>query len=243
MNPKTKLFRALTFIATAAFLPAILPALAQAPEAAQEGLEQIKAELKEKLQAPDVSEALNEPDGAAFNLTENGGWQLFGLGTGDYDFNDPGDIMDATNEALLKAKANLSKFISEKLDSEQLLNSLTTKTKHLSRGSGGENPSVSRESVKTIIEKIKNSSNEILSGIVVLSTDKKPSGENAGIVQVKVGISSKSLAAAEKIAGAITQSFKNRSGDSQSGATSGSQSGSQSAAPNTRETKRSTSDF
>jgi len=218
------------------------PALAQEDNNSQNP-EDPKTELKAEVRTQEVKETLDQPDGAAFKLTNDGGWQLFGTGTGSYDFNDPDDIMDATKEAMLKAKSNISKYLSEKIDSEETLNNLTEKKKKMSKGSDGSSASVSKESIKTQVESIKNSSDAILSGVITLSTDKKPSGEDSGTVNVKVGVSSKSLAVAGKIAGDISKNLKNRNGNSGSG---GSPSFSGSNGPkqqNVREVKQSASDF
>ena len=225
----------------------IFPAVAQ--EALQEvpqqqgGTDEVRAELKKEVKTEDVKEALEQPDGAAFKLTEDGGWQLFGTGSGSYDFNDPDDIMDATKEAMLKAKSNISKYLSEKIDSEETLNNLTEKKKKMSKGSEGVSESVSKETIKTQVESIKNSSSAILSGVITLSSDKKPSGDSSGVVSVKVGVSSKSLAVAGKIAGDITKSLNNRSGNSNSDHPLGSGSGKKSSNSNVREIKKSASDF
>jgi hypothetical protein len=123
------------------------------------------------------------------------------------------------------------------------LNNLTEKKKKMSKGSDGSFESVSKESIKTQVESIKNSSDAILSGVITLSTDKKPSGEDSGTVNVKVGVSSKSLAVAGKIAGDISKNLKNRNGNSASGASPSSGGSNNPKQQNVREVKQSASDF
>jgi hypothetical protein len=158
-----------------------------------------KTELKKALQSEDVREELAEPDGASFTLLPDNSWRLFGIGTGTYDFNDPDDINDATQEAMLKAKAHLSKFMKERITSDEALNILTQKKRTLVKQSGGDEKSVKKEDSKTLAYQIKNSADEILRGVIVLESTKTPSAAGGGIVVVKVGVSSKSLGLAGRV--------------------------------------------
>jgi hypothetical protein len=126
-------------------------------------------------------------------------WRLFGIGTGSYDFNDSDDINDATQEAMLKAKAHLSKFMKERITSDEGLNILTQKKRTLVKNSGGDEKSVKKDDTKTIAYQIKTSADEILKGVIVLETTKTPSTAGGGTVVVKVGLSSKSLGLAGRV--------------------------------------------
>lgn len=152
----------------------------------------IKTELKKDLQSIDVQEELAEPDGACFRLLPDGNWQVFGLGTGTYDFNDAGDISDATQEALLTAKGHVAKFIKERITTDEGIDKITEKKKNLVKLSGGDEKSVQRAETKKTVTQIKNSADEMVRGIIILESTKIPDGTGGGTVQVKVGMSSKS---------------------------------------------------
>jgi hypothetical protein len=158
-----------------------------------------KTELKKALQSKDVQQELEEPDGASFTLLPDNSWRLFGIGTGTYDFNDPDDINGATQEAMLNAKAHLSKFMKESITSDEALNKLTQKKRTLVKQSGGDEKSVKLDDTKTIAHQIENSSDAILKGVIVLESTKTPSAAGGGKVVVKVGQSSKSLGVAGRV--------------------------------------------
>jgi len=193
-----------------------------------------KAELKASAENISLMEDLSGPDGAAFEFTADGGWRLYGYGSASYDFNSADDIQDATKEAVLQAKANMAKFVREKISTEIMVNTLTEKRKHLAKGQDAQ---VSRDSVKTTVETIKNSAEEILRGAITLTTDKVPAVQEGGAVRVKVGVSSKTLKAAGEIAGAISGNLQNKpsAGAVQAGGSTGDS--------NVQETRRSKSDF
>ncbi len=156
-----------------------------------------------------VQQELDQPDGVAITLKPDGSFQIFARGTGVYDFNDPDDIKDATRDATLRAKANLSKFLKEKVSSSEGMDEISKKSKSMSDDGQVQKKSVSKESVKIATESIRNQSEAILTGVITLKVQKVPRG-NGGEVQVTVGISSKTLMAAQKLAQGINQSLSNR---------------------------------
>ncbi len=172
-----------------------------------------KAQLQEIAKSPEVQEELiNDPDGCEIQIAGDGSYQLFARGTGVYDFNDPDDVKDAKKEALLRAKANLAKFLKEKISTEEGLDEASKKVKSLTTDGQNESKSVSKESVKVTLESIRNSSEAILTGVITLYEIKQPRG-NGGEVQVTVGLSSKTLKAAQQIGKGINESLTNREAD------------------------------
>lgn len=159
----------------------------------------VKTELKQAVQSKEVRQELAEPDGASFTLLPDNNWRLFGQGTATYDFNDPGDINDATQEAMLKAKGHLAKYLGERITSDEGLKILIEKKKALVKQSGGDEKSVKKDETKTFATQIKNASDAILKGVIVLESTKTPSAAGGGTVVVKVGVSSKSLRLAETV--------------------------------------------
>ena len=156
------------------------------------------------------------PDGAAIKLFPDGGYQITAVGTGVYDFNDPDDIKDARREAEMRAKAAIAKFLKEDIASEEGMAEASKKVKSVSSDGQTQSTSVSKTSVKTAIESIRNSASALLTGVVVLQDAKIPTpGKDSGVYKVMVGVSSKTTAAAK--AAAIDMS-----GSSSSGAGAGS---------------------
>ena len=194
-----------------------------------------KAELRQDLSDPVVEEELEEPDGVSIKLREDG-WVIMARGSGSYDFNDPSDIRNAYKIATLRAKANLAKFLSERISAEDTLTKLTDKRKKLV---SGEKPSVSAEYATQISESIKNSSDAITSGVITLSTNKVPFGDG-GNVQVNIGQSSKSLAAAGQIRSRTATSLRGKPNSSKS---SGSASADSGKLPNNAKRQKADTDF
>lgn len=156
-----------------------------------------------------VQAELDQPDGVAITVKPDGTFQIFARGTGTYDFNDPDDIKDARRDGTMRAKANLSKFLKEKVASKEGLDEISKKSKSMTSDGQVQKVAVSKESVKIATESIRNESDAILTGVIVLKDQKVPRG-NGGEIQVTVGISSKTLKAAQMMAQGINQSLQNR---------------------------------
>ena len=165
----------------------------------------------------EVQAELDQPDGVAITLKPDGSFQIFARGTGTYDFNDPDDIKDARRDGTMRAKANLSKFLKEKVSSKEGLDEISKKSKSMSSDGQVQKVAVSKESVKIATESIRNESEAILTGVITLKDQKVPRG-NGGEIQVTIGISSKTLKAAQAVAQGINSSLQNRDGNGGSGA-------------------------
>ena len=157
----------------------------------------------------EVQAELDQPDGVAITVKPDGTFQIFARGTGTYDFNDPDDIKDARRDGTMRAKANLSKFLKEKVASKEGLDEVSKKSKSMTSDGQVQKIAVSKESVKIATESIRNESDAILTGVITLKDQKVPRG-NGGEIQVTVGISSKTLKAAQMVAQGINQSLQNR---------------------------------
>lgn len=157
------------------------------------------------------------PDGAAIKLFPDGAYQITAVGTGTYDFNDPDDIKDARKEAEMRAKAAIVKFLKEDISSQEGMEEASKKVKSVSSDGQSQSTSVSKTSVKTAMESIRNSASALLTGVVVLQDAKIPSA-NGGSYKVMVGVSSKTTVAANAAANGIDGSLNNREGASASAA-------------------------
>jgi hypothetical protein len=153
------------------------------------------------------------PDGASIKLFPDGAYQITAVGTGTYDFNDPDDIKDARKEAEMRAKAAIAKFLKEDISTQEGMGEASKKVKSVSSDGQNQSTSVSKTSVKTAMESIRNSASALLTGVVVLQDAKIPSG-NGGTYKVMVGVSSKTTAAANAAANGIAGSLNDRGGAS-----------------------------
>lgn len=179
--------------------------------AAQDAAQEADADaLRQNAANAVVQEDLAEPDGVSLALAEDGSYQIFARGTGTYDFGDEDDRQDALQEATLKAKANLSKFLLETLASDEGVENFSEKAKTLTKDGDVTKAAVSKEQVKTQTSAIRNSSQAILTGVITLETRRIPGNGDSGTYQVTVGQSSKTIAAAESISKRMAESLANR---------------------------------
>jgi len=158
-----------------------------------------RAELKQVAATAEIQQELESPDGVALQLLPDGGFRIYGRGSGTYDFNEADEIRGATQDATLRAKAAIAKFLRERIQSTEVMNNTSVKMKQLSASSGeAAKAEITKNDVQTRIEQISSHADEIMSGLVVISSDKKPMG-NGGEIQVTMGWSSKTRATAEAI--------------------------------------------
>ena len=123
------------------------------------------------------------------------------IGSGVYDVDDPSELSSARTEAVLNAKANLAKFIKEKVSVEEGITDVVQKTKTL-QGNGQIQTKVAKtEEVKTMAKAITSSAEQILQGVITLREQKAPGTGTGGQIQVTVGISSKTLEAVRRLTG------------------------------------------
>lgn len=172
-----------------------------------------KAVLKESVSTSAVQEELDSPDGVSIEVLSDGGWRIYGKGTGTYDLNDADEIRQGTKDAELRAKAAISKFLSEKIQSEEAVINLSLKVKNLNSGVGpkGEsNIQVSKTDAQTRIEVIRSQSSAILAGVITLETKKTPMG-NGGTISVILGVSAKSIALSAQVGKSLKEGLSGRS--------------------------------
>ena len=187
-----------------------------------------------------VQAELDQPDGVAITIKPDGSFQIFARGTGIYDFNDPDDVKDARRDGTMRAKANLSKFLKEKVASSEGLEEVSRKSKSMTSDGQVQKIAVSKESVKTATESIRSASEAIRTGVITRKDQRVPRG-NGGEVQVTVGVSSKTLRAAQMAAQGINQSLQNR--DAAVGETGTAGSAVLPNQPNTGATRQADTDF
>lgn len=164
-----------------------------------------------------VQTILSMPDGVSIVQNEkDGSLQVYARGSSSYDFGDPRDIRSKTKVAEMRAKAALSKYMKEIVAVEEsssecegrLAKSILTQN----RDGDVVRNEVVRETVESVKETLTIHSSAILSGVATLMTAKVPAegSKTSGEIQVTVGISTKTLAAATELHNMIRDSIKAR---------------------------------
>jgi len=157
--------------------------------AAVKELTQLENTVKEQ----DLIKTLKtESEGACVRLLPDGSFQIFGIGAATYAAKDPDELLRAQREATLKAKANISKFMSESISSRDRFEEISAKTKVVTEEGKSMEASVNREALQQMFTNVSLVSEALLRGVVVLGSEKEQFQEG-GIFRVIVGVSSHSL--------------------------------------------------
>jgi len=136
-------------------------------------------------------------------LPDGSDWEkIYSTGEADLKFGDASDVRVAKKKAVLRAKAELSKFFEEKISTEETLEDITKESLNATAGQDGITEENTRKTVVTTIERIKNQSDAILKGVIILET--KVDRDN-NVVLVKIGISRNSIGIANSVNSTINQ--------------------------------------
>jgi len=165
----------------------------------------VPPELNGAASDPAVQQQFDQPDGAAIKLNPDGSFQILARGTGTYDMDDVDEVNEARQAAVLKAKAALAKFMKEKLSTEEGLAEASKKVKSATKDGDKTTTKMSKESVKTTSTVIKNKADALLKGVIVIKMQQIARKSDSGEIQATVGVSSKTLAAVEKMVKGIDQ--------------------------------------
>lgn len=166
----------------------------------------------------------DEPDGCAVKLLPGGGFQVTSIGSGEYQFNNPTAIRHARAAAEKRAKAALAKFLKEDLSTSEGMEEATKNAMKMTSDGESQTTDATMESVSSTMETIRNSASALLTGVVVLEDEKVPSDKIGGSYRVKVGVSSKTTAAANAAASGMSGALVDGAGSNvaaTSAATSG----------------------
>lgn len=108
-------------------------------------------------------------------------------------FGDRQDVILSTKKATLAAKAEIAKFLNERVSTQDSISDIT---KVLTEKNGLQAEIATRKSVETLSTEINNSAEEILKGVLTL--EQKVDTKN-GLVKVTVGMSRKTIGASNSI--------------------------------------------
>lgn len=147
----------------------------------------------EKAAESNNEEIVDSVTGVMYEVDENGEFaRIRSTAEAELEFGDRKDIRIATQKAMMRAKANIAKFLSERVTSDEVMDNLEkTATK-----TNGKNKETTRETISTYTEVIKNSADALLKGVIATKTDVNKAEK---YVQVEMGISKKTMNAADQI--------------------------------------------
>ena len=127
------------------------------------------------------------------------GPKILATGVATVDFDDSDEVIDATQEATMEAKAAISKFFSETIQSDVSIETAAKKTIKIVKGPEGDQETGTKEKVKVTLKRLASHSEALLRGVVKLA-ECYTKGEK---VMVSVGLKPETIAAAEAATGAI----------------------------------------
>lgn len=143
--------------------------------------------------------------GVTLEMTDDASsWlKLRSVGEATLRFGDRQDVLLSTKKATLTAKAEIAKFLSERVSTQD---SISDMTKVLTEKNNSGAESATRKSVENMSTEIHNSADQILKGVLTLE---QKVDTKSGVVKVTVGISRKSMASADSIKAHIKSDMSN----------------------------------
>lgn len=127
-----------------------------------------------------------------------GGVKIVATGTAVVSFDDASSIADARDEATLLAKAEISKFLTEGVRSDQALNRAVQETKSMQ----GESKTNARKEVVERLKQVSSSSQALLKGVVPLGECYTKGQE----FRVSVGVKPETMGMADTLAQGMSSS-------------------------------------
>lgn len=140
-----------------------------------------------------ATETIDSVTGVTYEVNENGEFaRIRSVGEAELEFGDRKDIRVATQKAQLRAKANIAKFLSERVKSEEVMNEVINSMTN----TNGQTKEAMRETVESYTESISNSAEALLKGVIATKTD---INKDEKYVQVEMGLSPKTMNAADTL--------------------------------------------
>ncbi|MBK8751652.1 MAG: hypothetical protein IPL99_08365 [Candidatus Competibacteraceae bacterium] len=136
-----------------------------------------------------------EPDGSDWK-------RIYSTGEADLSFGDRKDLQNARRKAELEAKAAIAKFLNETIKSEETLEDITKTMTDSNANKAGKDTTANRKTVETVTNKISNSADAILRGVMALEQKEDIPNKR---VTVKVGMSRKTMATADSVKRTLQQ--------------------------------------
>lgn len=133
-----------------------------------------------------------DTSGIEFDAEGNGKWKIIQTGEASVSVDDASVVKDAKTEATLKAKSALAHYLNEELKDETVFNEVVKDASKIQQGQ----KSVDVERIKATVTSIKNSSQQLLKGVVILGDCYTKNTE----VRVTVGVKSDTVKIADTVA-------------------------------------------
>lgn len=151
-----------------------------------------------------VAPVYQDPTGVQVKLNDDGSFRaILATGEAELQFGDRKDVRQAISKATMRAKAAISKFMSESIGTTETLDEITNT---LSANNSATNiTATQRDVVETYIEGITNSSHTVLTGVVTLMQD---INKDAKYVIVTVGVKEQTIRAAAGFSQQINQGLQ-----------------------------------
>lgn len=144
---------------------------------------------------PTQNEIEDSVTGVMYEVDENGNFaRIRAVGQAELDIGDRKDIRMAIQKAQLRAKANIAKFLNERITSEETLSSIENKVTDTERSGDKVTKKVNRQTIEESMEKIQNNAEAILKGVIATKSDVN---KDEHYVEVEMGYSPKTQRAAD----------------------------------------------
>lgn len=131
--------------------------------------------------------------GVIYEVDEYGQFaRIRSTGRAELNIGDQTDIRLALQKAQMRAKASMTKFLTESVTSNEVIENVVNQTNHADNNGS----KATRESVETYMEKIQISASTILKGVITTKTDVNKQDK---YVEVEVGYSPKTQNVADTI--------------------------------------------
>lgn len=140
-----------------------------------------------------ANENVDSITGVSYEVDENGEFaRIRSTGEAELEFGDRKDIRIATQKAQLRAKANIAKFLSERIKSDEVMSEMINSMTN----TNGKNKEANRETIESYTENISSSAEALLKGVIVTKTDVN---KDEKVVSVEMGLSPKTMNVADVI--------------------------------------------
>lgn len=153
-----------------------------------------------------------DPTGVSIEMKPDGSeWlRIRSIGEASMPNGDRRDVQDATRKATLQAKAEIAKFLKEKITSAETMEEISKTLTEVNAQSATAN----RKTVETLTTNIHNSADAILKGVLTLE---QKVDTNNKMVRVTVGMSRNTMKTADSVSNAIRSDMSNPSNPGSTG--------------------------
>ena len=141
-----------------------------------------------------------------------GTWgKIFATGYGEYTFDKNSEKRRAQQKAMLRAKANLAKFMQEEITSKESLSDIANTMSDTSGDGQSQVTSATLKEVEAMTEEIHNSANALLKGIIVVCKSVDAATKEAEVI---VAVSRNTMKQADNFKNGMNRNLDTENGSS-----------------------------